>query len=383
MVAGESPERAVGRIGMCNTGNGVTHGATCATTAVVIIGTSGIAGGTDSTAGTVDHGGAASCREAAPVDPAALGAVQRRGSMDPFPAEFAATYSIVARDPASGEMGVAVQSNNFSVGTVVSWAEPGVGAVATQSIVEVSYGPKGLELLAKGLAADEALKMLVQQDSGAPLRQVGMVDVHGRVAAHTGQACVPACGHVFGAGYSVQGNMLASDSVWKAMGPAFEAAEGDLADRLMAALEAAETAGGDVRGRQSAALLVVAGERPQNAWEGRRIDLHVEDDPRPLDELRRLLTIRRAHDLFEEGRAMVGSGDIDGALAKVVRARELQPDNVQFSFWAGVALANAGRDAEARVWFDEAFAVSPVWRELGRRLCIVGIYSGDPALLES
>ncbi len=296
---------------------------------------------------------------------------------------FAATYSIVARDPDSGELGVAVQSNYFSVGTEVSWAEPGVGAIATQSIVEVSYGPKGLELLAKGLPADEALQLLVDQDPGAPLRQVGIVDAHGRVAAHTGAACVASCAHAAGPGYSVQGNMLASDAVWQAMGPAFEAAEGDLAERLMAALEAAEEAGGDVRGRQSAALLVVSGERPQNPWEGRRIDLHVEDDPRPLDELRRLLTIRRAHDLFEEGRVLVAAGDIDAALARVERARELQPDNVQFCFWTGVALANAGRDDEARRWLARAFDAAPAWRELGRRLREVGIYSGDPALLES
>jgi uncharacterized Ntn-hydrolase superfamily protein len=302
--------------------------------------------------------------------------------MDFHRARFAATYSIVARDPETGELGVAVQSSNFSVGTDVSWAEAGVGAIATQSIVEVSYGPKGLKLLAGGLPAPDALERLVAQDPGAPLRQVGIVDAAGRVAAHTGGACVAACAHAFGDGYSVQGNMLASDAVWEAMGPAFEKAEGDLAERLMSALEAAEQAGGDVRGRQSAALLVVAGERPENPWEGRRIDLHVEDDPRPLEELRRLLTIRRAYALFEQARERFGAGEVDAAVELVARARELHPQNVQFSFWAGVGLANAGRGPEARRWLNEAFAAAETWRELARRLREVGIYTGDPGLID-
>jgi uncharacterized Ntn-hydrolase superfamily protein len=227
--------------------------------------------------------GANSGRAAGAVDDREAREYKRsRVAMDVQRARLAATYSIVARDPETGELGVAAQSNYFSVGTDVSWAEPGVGAIATQSIIEVSYGPKGLELLSAGLPAQEALDRLVEQDLGASLRQVGIVDAGGRVAAHTGGACVPACAHAFGDGYCVQGNMLASDAVWEAMGPAFEKADGDLAERLMIALEAAETAGGDVRGGQSAALLVVAGERPENPWEGRRIDLHVEDDPRPL-----------------------------------------------------------------------------------------------------
>jgi len=302
--------------------------------------------------------------------------------MDIHRANLAATYSIVARDEGTGEFGVAVQSNYFSVGTEVSWAEPGVGAIATQSIVEVSYGPKGLELLAKGLSAAEALDTLVRQDPGAPLRQVGIVDAQGRVAAHTGQVCVPACAHAFGKGYSVQGNMLASDAVWEAMGPAFEKAEGDLAERLMAALEAAEQAGGDVRGRQSAALLVVSAERQENSWDGRRIDLHVENDRRPLEELRRLLTIRRAYALFEDARQTMATGDLDAAIDQVVQAQELLPEEPQFAFWTGVTLANAGRDAEARRWLDEAFAAAETWRELARRLRMVGLYTGDPGLIE-
>jgi uncharacterized Ntn-hydrolase superfamily protein len=296
---------------------------------------------------------------------------------------LAATYSIVARDAKTGELGVAVQSNYFSVGTDVSWAKAGVGSVATQAIVEVAYGPRGLALLDRGASAQQALDELVAQDPLAALRQVGIVDARGRAAAHTGSACVSACGHAVAAGYSVQGNMLASDAVWQAMGPAFEAAQGDLAERLMLVLEAAERAGGDVRGRQSAALLVVSGERLDNAWEGRSFDLHVEDHPRPLDELRRLLTLRRAYALFKEARQTFGTGDLDGALEMVMRARKLHPSDFQFAFWTGVALANSGRNEQARQWLAEAFRDSDVWRELGRRLCEAGLFTGDPSLLDS
>ena len=296
---------------------------------------------------------------------------------------LAATYSIVARDAKTGALGVAVQSNYFSVGTDVSWAEAGVGAIATQAIVEVAYGPRGLELLSRGASAQQALDELTAKDPLAALRQVAIVDREGRAAAFTGGACVSACAHDVRDGFSVQGNMLASDAVWQAMPPAFEACGGDLAERLMVALEAAERAGGDVRGRQSAALLVVAGSPPANPWEGRLFDLHVEDHPHPLEELRRLLTLRRAYALFAEARARLAAGDLDGALERVVRARTLHPGDVQFAFWTGVALANSGRDEQAREWFAQAFSDSGVWRELGRRLREAGLYTGDPSLLES
>lgn len=304
-------------------------------------------------------------------------------AVESHPGRLAATYSIVARDPRSGEFGVAVQSSYFSVGTDVSWAEAGVGAIATQAIVEVAHGPRGLELLANGASAADALDELLARDQMPALRQVGIIDPQGRAAVHTGSACVSAQGHAVGPGYAVQGNMLTSDAVWEAMGPAFEKADGDLAERLMVALEAAEHAGGDVRGRQSAALLVVCGERPARAWQGRRFDLHVEDHPRPLEELRRLLTIRRAYMLFDEARRTFGVGDVDGALALVTLARQLRPREVQFSFWTGVALANSGRPEQARVWLAEAFRDSDVWRELGRRLCEAGLYTGDRDLLET
>jgi uncharacterized Ntn-hydrolase superfamily protein len=292
-----------------------------------------------------------------------------------------ATYSIVARDPRSGDFGVAVQSNYFSVGTQAPWAEAGLGAIATQSIVEVAYGPRGLKLLSEGQSAKNALDQLLSEDPGAALRQVAIVDGAGSAAAHTGPACVRSCGHATGDGYSVQGNMLESDAVWQAMGPAYESAEGDLAERLMTALEAAEAGGGDVRGRQSAALIVVSGEPQENSWEGRYVDLHVEDDPRPLEELRRLLSISKAYALFEDARTIMGTGDIDRALTVVEQALVLRPEDPQFTFWTGVAFANAGRDEEARHWLERSFRCGDGWRELGLRLLEAGFYSGSPALL--
>lgn len=293
-----------------------------------------------------------------------------------------ATYSIVARDPETGALGVAVQSSYFAVGTQVSWAEPGIGAIATQAIAEVAYGPEGLELLAEGLSAREVLDRLLAADPGAALRQVAIVDAHGEVAAHTGVMCVPACAHAIGSGYSVQGNMLESDAVWQAMGPAFEQATGDLAERLTVALEAAERAGGDIRGRQSAALLVMSGTLSSKPWEGRLIDLRVDDHPSPLEELRRLLSIRRAYSILEEARKTIGSGDIEAALLLMDGARALRPGDPQFSFWTGVGLANAGRSEEARRFLEECFRADEAWRELARRLRKIGLYSGDPALFE-
>ncbi len=294
-----------------------------------------------------------------------------------------ATYSIVARDPETGDVGVAVQSNYFSVGTEASWAEAGVGAIATQAIVEVAYGPQGLDLLREGLTAQQALERLVAADPAAMLRQVAFVDTAGGSAAHTGALCVPCCGHATGPGYSVQGNMLASDAVWQAMGPAFERARGDLAERLLAALDAAEAAGGDVRGRQSAGLLVRSGKRTSKPWEQRLFDLQVQDHPRPLEELRRLCTIRRAYLLFDDARDAIGAGDLDAALLLVDRALALKPGDPQFLFWTGFGLANAGRDEEARRYFGECFAAGEGWREMGARLKAMGLYTGSPALLES
>lgn len=302
--------------------------------------------------------------------------------MTPELGPLVATYSIVARDADSGALGVAVQSCYFSVGTEVSWSEPGVGAVATQAIHEVAHGPRGLAHLATGADAQQTLEFLLESDPGAVLRQLAVVDAKGQAAAHTGAMCVPACGHHVGDGYSVQGNMLESDAVWQAMGPAYEQAEGDFVERLMAALEAAERAGGDVRGRQSAALLVTSHERTPNVWEGRLFDVQVEDHPQPLEELRRMIGVKRAYTFFESARAQFGSGDAEAALALIEQALELRPGDPQFTFWAGLGLANLGRDAEARSYLEQSFAADEGWRRFGLRLQDLGLFSGNAALLE-
>jgi uncharacterized Ntn-hydrolase superfamily protein len=206
------------------------------------------------------------------------------------------TYSIVARDPVTGEMGVAVQSCYFSVGTVVPWAEAGVGVVATQSFVDPSYGPLGLELLRRGKSAPEALPALVAVDPEAAHRQVAMIDSTGRVAVHTGSQCIPAAGHCLGEQVSAQANLMRKDTVWGAMIAAFTKTVGDLAARLLAALEAAEEQGGDLRGRQSVAMLIVAARATGKPWIDRVVDLRVEDHPDPVNELKRLLELKRAQD---------------------------------------------------------------------------------------
>src|SRR5512136_1136055 len=223
------------------------------------------------------------------------------------------TYSIVARDPATGELGVAVQSHWFSVGSGVSWAEAGVGAVATQSFVDPSYGPLGLALMRAGRAAPDALAGLLPADGGRDVRQVAMIDAQGRVAAHTGKKCIAEAGHRVGKDYSVQANLMASDRVWPAMAKAFEEAKGDLADRMLAALDAAQAAGGDIRGQQSAALVVVAGTPSGRPWEDRVFDLRVEDHPRPLEELRRLVGVARAYAHMNAGDLAVEHQDMAGA----------------------------------------------------------------------
>ena len=277
------------------------------------------------------------------------------------------TYSIVARDAATGELGVAVQSHWFSVGPIVPWAEPGVGAVATQSIAEPAYGPNALGLLREGASAESALADLVATDEQGPFRQVAVVDAQGRVAVHTGEGCIPFAGDVTGKGFSCQANMMASEEVWPAMAEAYSGADAaePLANRLLLALEAAEAAGGDVRGRQSAAMLVVpaAGE----SWRS-IVDLRVEDHPQPLTELRRLLVLHDAYTLAGQGDDLTGEGRIEEAGDLYQRASELAPDNDELLFWAGLAAAQAGDLATGVERVQRAIAVQPGWRDLLGRL---------------
>jgi len=275
------------------------------------------------------------------------------------------TYSIVARDPESGALGVAVQSHWFSVGSVVSWARAGVGAVATQSIAEPAYGPDALDLLAEGVSPQDALDRLKGEDERQVFRQVAVIDAHGRVATHTGSSCMAYAGHESGEGYSVQANMMASAEVWPAMARAYEASSGPLARRLIAALRAAEGAGGDVRGRQSAAIVVAPPEG--EPWR-LTVDLRVEDHPEPLDEIERLLDLADAYRLASEADELVGQGRHDEAAERYVRAAELAPGNHELIFWAGLSAAEGGDMATALERVRAAIAIQPGWAELLERL---------------
>lgn len=278
------------------------------------------------------------------------------------------TYSIVARDAETGELGVAVQSHWFSVGPVVPWAAAGVGAVATQSLTDVSYGPLGLELLQAGKSAQQALDALVAADPGEALRQVAIVDAEGRVAAHTGARCIAEAGHATGDGFSVQANLMLADTVWGAMKAAFERAEGDLAERMLVALEAAQAEGGDIRGKQSAAILVVRAQSTGRAWEDRVVDLRVEDHREPLVEMRRLLNLHRAYQHMNAGDAAMEHDDFDKASREYGAAEALAPGNAEMLFWHAITLAGAGRVEQAKPLLARAYALDPNWRQLVPRL---------------
>jgi uncharacterized Ntn-hydrolase superfamily protein len=275
------------------------------------------------------------------------------------------TYSIVARDPATGELGVAVQSHWFSVGPIVPWAEPGVGAVATQANVQPSYGPYALDLMRSGASAGEALERLVAEDPGSAGRQVAVLDASGRVAVHTGSSAIPFAGHSTGEEVSCQANMMASETVWPAMLDTYRQKAGSLARRLLAALDAAEHEGGDIRGRQSAAILVVpaSGE----GWQS-TVSLRVEDHPEPLDELRRLVDLHDAYALASEADDCINEGRHDDAARLFHRARTLAPDNHELLFWAGLGAAHAG-DLEGGVAeVRAAIELQPGWRDLLGRM---------------
>ena len=297
------------------------------------------------------------------------------------PSPLAHTYSIVARDPATGELGVAVQSHYFQVGPIVPWAESGVGAVATQSLVLVDYGPNGLAMMRAGKTAKEALDSLVAADAHNEGRQVAMVDAKGNVATYTGKNCIPFAGHKAGNQYSCQANLMASDKVWPAMAEAFEKAQGDLAERMMQALEAAEKAGGDIRGKQSAALVVVKATPTGKPWQDRLFDLRVEDSPKPLEELRRLIKLRRAYRFEDDGDTFVSEKKLPEALAAYEQAMKLAPEVIELKFWAAVSMYPTERKAEALKMFKEVFAREGQWADLVPRLAQVGLFPNDPKAL--
>jgi uncharacterized Ntn-hydrolase superfamily protein len=293
------------------------------------------------------------------------------------------TYSIVAVDSATGEIGAAVQSHWFGVGALVIWAEPGVGAVATQSFVDPSYGPRGLERMRSGVSAPAALAALLRADADSQVRQVAMIDAKGRAGAHTGSRNIPAAGHRVGRWYSAQANLMRNDRVWPAMARAFETTHGDLAARLLAALHAAEAAGGDIRGKQSAGLVVVSGDRSAQPWQ-RLFDLRVEDHAEPLRELDRLVTMARAYRAATDGDNHVAAGRIDSALVAYRRASGLLPDsatNGELAYWVGVTLADQGRVDESIEWFRRSFRLDGNWVDLLKRLPGVGLLKADSATL--
>ncbi len=292
------------------------------------------------------------------------------------------TYSIVARDPATGQLGVAVQSHWFSVGSLVTWAEAGVGAVATQSFIDPAYGPLGLQLMRAGKTARQALAAVLAADPGEAVRQVAMIDAQGHVAAHTGSKCIPAAGHFVGENFSVQANLMLNERVWPAMAEAYQNTSGDLANKMLAALEAAQAAGGDIRGKQSAAILIVSGTNTGRPWADRIMDLRVEDHPEPLKELRRLMHVHRAYQHMNAGDLAVEHNDMDMALAEYGAAQKMMPDNLEMAYWTAVALVNAGRLDDSLPLFRKVFAADPNWAALTPRLPQVDLLKVDEVQLK-
>ena len=307
---------------------------------------------------------------------------QQAQTAKPKPLRPVHTFSIVARDPATGELGVAVQSHWFSVGPIVPWAEAGVGAVATQSFVDPSYGKNGLELMRGGTSAPEALKQLLAKDEGREVRQVAMIDAKGRVDAWTGKNDIQAAGHIVGQNFSAQANLMLNDRVWPAMARAFETTKGDLAERMLAALDAAQAAGGDIRGRQSAAIIVVTGKPTGLAWKDRTFDLRVDDSPQPLLELRRLVKLQRAYNHMNAGDLAVEKKDNEGALREYAAAEKLVPTSAEMIYWHAVALVNMGRVDESLPLFRKVFAMDRNWITLTPRLPKSGLLPDDPKVIQ-
>lgn len=292
------------------------------------------------------------------------------------------TYSIVAFDEETGQLGVAVQSHWFSVGSLVPWVKAGVGAVATQSFVKVEYGPNGLKLMGKGFSAEDALKILVEDDEHSAVRQVGMVDAKGNAAAFTGENCIQYAGHIVAKNYTVQANLMASATVPTAMVRAYEITKGDLVDRLMAALEAAEKEGGDIRGKQSAAIIVTTGEPTGIDWKDKLFDLRIEDHPEPIIEMKRLIRVARAYQHANQGDLYLETGEVDKALKEYDLAAEYYPENPELPFWTAVSLASVDRIDEALLIFRDVFERAPDLRDLIPRLVPAGLLPDDNELIE-
>lgn len=288
---------------------------------------------------------------------------------------LAHTFSIVARDEKTGDMAVGVQSHWFSVGTAVSWAEAGVGAVATQSFTNKSFGIRGLELLKQGKTAQEALDILLADDPGKEVRQVGIVDVKGNVANFTGKGCVDFAGELKGKNYTVQANMMLTNQVPEAMAKAFEStAQLPLAERVLEALKAAQKVGGDIRGKQSAAIIVVKGTATGKPWDDNHlVDLRVDDHATPLAELERLLKLHRAYDHMNSGDLAVEVNNMPLAMQEYEMAMKMFPDNLEMQYWTAITLANSGNVPKAAQMLQVVYAKDAHWREMTKRLPKVGL----------
>lgn len=291
------------------------------------------------------------------------------------------TYSIVAYDSATGQFGAAVQSHWFKVSDVI-WAKAGVGAVATQSLADFNYGPLGLAMMQAGKSAEQALEGVLASDPQSRVRQVAMIDKNGEVVAHTGSHCIAEAGHHVGHHYSVQANLMENATVWPAMAEAFENTKGDLAERMLAALEAAQAEGGDIRGKQSAALLVVTGEPTGRDWSDRLFDLRVDDSPEPLVELRRLVQVARAYEHMNNGDIAIETGDFTLAEEEYGKAATLAPGNLEVQFWQAATLVSVGEVERALPIFKEIFAKDAKWRELIPRLVKAELLPDDSAMIE-
>ena len=285
-----------------------------------------------------------------------------------FSSPFAHTFSIVARDSVTGEMGVAVQSHWFSVGSIVGWAEAGVGVVATQSFVNPAFGPDGLKLLRDGKSPEEIVKILTEADSGKDVRQLAVLDVNGRTASYTGTKCIMPAGNIARKNFSVQANLMLNDKVWQAMAKAFEETKAPLAERMIAALEAAQSVGGDIRGMQSASILIVKGKSTGKIWEDREIDLRVEDNTAPIQELKRLLKIYRAYEHMNNGDLAMEKKDMAAAMKEYGAGAAMYSENPELKYWYAVTMVNNGKVEEALPLFKEVFLRDSNWALLIPRL---------------
>lgn len=303
------------------------------------------------------------------------------GSLERFP--FAHTYSIVARDPVTGDMGAAVQSHWFSVGSVVPWAEAGLGVVATQAMADISYGPQGLTAMAGNPDVECALRTLLAADENHQVRQVSMLHVSGKVYTYTGSRCIAEAGHVVGNQFSVQANMMLKNTVWHAMAEAYKNSRGNLADRMMKALEAAQAEEGDIRGMQSAAMVIVSGKITDAPWKERSLDLRVEDHPSPLVELKRLIQIHNAYEMMNQGDALISEGKTEEAFEAYNTAAEMAPEIDELPFWQAATMADLGNVEKALPIFKRVFAANRNWALLLQRLPKVGLFKDDPELMKT